>query len=166
MQTCDAWSPRSASRGSSCLLRWTTQPYSLPGGRLGYWRTTLGKPSRKKTCLYLDIVQIVWGTFFSAWIWTFSKRGGGRLTPIQTLLRHFSAWIGILWRKKTGNFLGLKKVPRRCPRKRGGGGQGDLDKAIWSRFENMVFSASSGPISNFKTSKWGIIWFCIHHQTP
>ena len=36
---------------------------------------------------------------------------------------------------------------------------------IWSWSENFIFSASSGPISNIKISKWGRIWFPIHLHT-
>ena len=37
---------------------------------------------------------------------------------------------------------------------------------IWSTFEHFIFSSSRRPISYFKRSKRGRIWFLTHLQTP
>ena len=42
-------------------------------------------------------IQIVRGTFFLLWFGHFPRGGGGGLTPIQKLLRHFSAQDWTLW---------------------------------------------------------------------
>ena len=107
-----------------------------------------------------------------AHIWTLSKGEGG-IQP-ESKLHLLSAWIWILSKHfwvtllpKFGHyehffsplFSGLKKVPCRCPRKQGGGGQGNFyNVQIWGFFFARLLPLATHPRPSTCTMHRLLVW--------